>query len=680
MPSHKGGAVRRAARSPTQSQYGRRLRSSAYRALRLLSDDEDDAIAAYVTWLQRSGFPASKIQVESAALTLLQRQLRTTYLKAVEKSRKVFEANDVSYVEKFFSRLKEIISSYGIGPSEVWNEDECGIRNRESCTLIAAANAVGDTIPPWLAFKTFPCESWAEINAPDDIRFARSDTGFSNSEITFDWIHQFNVWSWKRSARAQRTGKSLEEWFGVDEWCREPEYPFLEAEPRLIPENERIHRLLVIDGFTGHTGLDFIQYCIKFDIIVAVFPPHSTHILQPLDVGVFQPLKHAQQKILHKFIESGGAELHEARFPKGASKKTGIYPPTEQPAMKKLVAEQLKASQAVNPAFASLLPKETRFQQAADTVQDLRTRYHEILSSPTRGRLSNVSQAVTEASLLSSTLAKCYKDRLQRIEKISSRPRRGKAVKAAEGTFYTSVSLEDIRKSRERTLRLEEEKSQRQQLLSMRGIIRRERQQLLDEYRKNKVQLVNGKMKRLTIKQWLDFVGKSEGFLALESSEEVYNRLLRPRDQFTIDTTRTQRTAAEEEAVDRACASARPLQSIQWPHLQRERSIEIIISSEKKPQPEPYETSEPNEPAPDENTQEASLDSTLCTASFDEVDSILGSSPPPGGHAAIVAAGHPNTAHSGVEEASRGSYNTSELLRHRIRIKKVRASTPFNAA
>ncbi|KAM4061655.1 DDE superfamily endonuclease [Hirsutella rhossiliensis] len=532
MPSHKGGAVRRAARSPTQSQYGRRLRSSAYRALRLLSDNEDDAIAAYVTWLQRSGFPASKIQVESAALTLLQRrnpnakppgknwyrrwlqdhpELRTTYLKAVEKSRKVFEANDVSYVEKFFSRLKEIISSYGIGPSEVWNEDECGIR-------------IGS-----LRERIHVVISWAEINAPDDIRFARSDTGFSNGEITFDWIHQFNVWSWKRSARAQRTGKTLEEWFGVDEWCREPEYPFLEAEPRLIPENERIHRLLVIDGFTGHTGLDFIQYCIKFDIIVAVFPPHSTHILQPLDVGVFQPLKHAQQKILHKFIESGELNFTRHDFLKsfwegfkegfaacyiiGGFEKMGIYPPTEQPAMKKLVAEQLKVSQAVNPAFASLLPKETRFQQAADTVQDLRTRYHEILSSPTRGRLSNVSQAVTEASLLSSTLAKCYKDRLQRIEKISSRPRCGKAVKAAEGTFYTSVSLEDIRKSRERTLRLEEEKSQRQLLLSMRGIIRRERQQLLDEYRKNKVQLVNGKMKRLTIKQWLDFVGKSEDSL-----------------------------------------------------------------------------------------------------------------------------------------------------------------------
>jgi hypothetical protein len=27
---------------------------------------------------------------------------------------------------------------------------------------------------------------------------------------------------------------------------------------------------------------------IKFNILVAFLPPHSTHILQPLDLGVFQ--------------------------------------------------------------------------------------------------------------------------------------------------------------------------------------------------------------------------------------------------------------------------------------------------------------------------------------------------------------------------------------------------------
>ncbi|KAM4067629.1 DDE superfamily endonuclease [Hirsutella rhossiliensis] len=633
---------------------------------RLLSDDEDDAIAAYVIWLQQSGFPASKAHVESAALSLLQRrnpdakppsrawysqwlqdhpELRVTYIKAVEKSRKTFEAGDISNVKRFFEKLTDIITTHGISPSEIWNEDECGIRIgslRErvhvivSCTLVAAANAVGDTIPPWLVFHTFPCESWGQIDAPGDVRFARSDTGFSNSEITLDWIHQFNVWSWKHSARAQRTGKTLSEWFGVDEWSRELEYPFQEVNPRVIPEDERIHRLLIIDGFTGHTGIDFIQYCIKFDIVLAIFPPHSTHILQPLDVGVFQPLKHAQQKAIRNFIDKGDLnftrldflESFWETFSEGFSRgyvmsgfeKTGIFPPTHEPAVKRIVEEQLKLRQAVNPAYASLLPKETRFEQAVDTVRHIKHRYNDLLSSPTRNGLSNVTRTVTEASLLALNLAKQYQDRLQRIEKMSNRLKRGKTVKASEGTFYTSVSLEDIRKAAERTQQLEAEKSQRQQLLSIRDMIRKEKKQLLDEYRKNKRQVINGKEKTLNIKQWLDFKGKSEEFLALESGEETYRRLLKRPDPFFIDTTRREIGEAEREAANKACASARPLRTMQWPHLQRERSVEII-TSRNTDHHEPHN-------GPDGTTINPLLNIDLMKEIDEEIDRALSSSPP----------------------------------------------------
>ncbi|KAM4067406.1 DDE superfamily endonuclease [Hirsutella rhossiliensis] len=613
---------------------------------RLLSNEEDSALAAYVCWLQKSGFPASKQQVEAAALELLRRrnpncqppskhwyrrwlddhpELRVTYIKAVERSRKSFEAGDVCHVESFFKRLSEIITNHGIGPSEVWNEDECGIRigslrdrvhvlivrttrdqrpqvsdpgNRESCTLIAAANAVGNTIPPWLVFHTFPCESWGQIDAPGDVRFARSDTGFSNAEITLDWVHQFNIWSWRHSARAQRSGKTLEEWFGVDEWSRELEFPFHEVEPRSIPESERIYRLLVIDGFTGHTSIDFIQYCIKFDIIIAVFPPHSTHILQPLDVGVFQPLKHAQQKALRRFIDSGElnftrldflesfwetfAEGFTARYIISGFEKTGIFPPTHEPAVKQILEQQLKLRQAINPAFASLLPKETRFEQAVDSIQHLQKRYSDLLSSPTCQRLSNASTVVTEASLLSSNLQKHYNDRLQRIEKMSARPKRGKIVKTQAGTFYTSVSLDEVRKSAKQTQQAEKAKSQRQEVVMLRAIIRQEKEQLLAEYRKNKVQFINGKQRRLTIKQWLDHVGKNEEFLSLETSDETYKRLLKRPGPFTIDTTRTPwrhaRSAAEQEAADNACATARPLRNIRWPHLEPEHAVKITTS------------------------------------------------------------------------------------------------------
>lgn len=41
---------------------------------KLLRPEEDDAIVAFVIWLQRNGFPASKRQVEMAAHTLLKRR------------------------------------------------------------------------------------------------------------------------------------------------------------------------------------------------------------------------------------------------------------------------------------------------------------------------------------------------------------------------------------------------------------------------------------------------------------------------------------------------------------------------------------------------------------------------------------------------------------------------------
>ena len=36
--------------------------------------------------------------------------------------------------------------------------------------------------------------------------------------------------------------------------------------------------------------MDFIEYCEAYKILLAVFPPYSTHTLQPLDVVCFKPL------------------------------------------------------------------------------------------------------------------------------------------------------------------------------------------------------------------------------------------------------------------------------------------------------------------------------------------------------------------------------------------------------
>lgn len=52
----------------------------------------------------------------------------------------------------------------------------------------------------------------------------------------------------------------------------------------------RKYRLLIVDGHGSHLTMDFIRYCDDKKILLAVFPPHSTHTLQPLDVACFKPL------------------------------------------------------------------------------------------------------------------------------------------------------------------------------------------------------------------------------------------------------------------------------------------------------------------------------------------------------------------------------------------------------
>jgi hypothetical protein len=51
------------------------------------------------------------------------------------------------------------------------------------------------------------------------------------------------------------------------------------------------YRLLILDGHESHLNQDFKDYCLENRILTLCMPPHSSHILQPLDVVCFSPLK-----------------------------------------------------------------------------------------------------------------------------------------------------------------------------------------------------------------------------------------------------------------------------------------------------------------------------------------------------------------------------------------------------
>ncbi|KAH7481495.1 hypothetical protein FOMA001_g9020 [Fusarium oxysporum f. sp. matthiolae] len=190
--------------------------------------------------------------------------------------------------------------------------------DRETCTVIGIGNAAGETTPPWLIFKAFPTLEWANIEGDLEMRFAQSDTAFSNGDITLEWARDFNRKSWDKSAAVQHRQLDFEEWFGCNEHLKSPSNaaasydkpPGTEGKA----EEDLVWRLLVIDGFSGHGSFAFREYCIKFNILVAFLLPHSTHMLQPMDLGVFQWLKNAHQKRLRDALRKGNLSFNRRDF------------------------------------------------------------------------------------------------------------------------------------------------------------------------------------------------------------------------------------------------------------------------------------------------------------------------------------------------------------------------------
>ena len=72
--------------------------------------------------------------------------------------------------------------------------------------------------------------------------------------------------------------------------------------------------MLVIDGHESHVSAEFQAFCKEKNIIAVSMPPHSSHLLQPLDVGCFGPLKRAYGREIEGFMKSLVNHITKAEF------------------------------------------------------------------------------------------------------------------------------------------------------------------------------------------------------------------------------------------------------------------------------------------------------------------------------------------------------------------------------
>ena len=102
--------------------------------------------------------------------------------------------------------------------------------------------------------------------------------------------------------------------------------------------------LLLMDGHSSHFCPATIRYAAEEQVIVFSLPPNTTHLTQPLDKGIFGPLKVAWRQVCHQFlVKNPGAQVNKLNFsclfseawvqaltPKNILSRfhtTGVYPP-----------------------------------------------------------------------------------------------------------------------------------------------------------------------------------------------------------------------------------------------------------------------------------------------------------------------------------------------------------------
>jgi len=74
------------------------------------------------------------------------------------------------------------------------------------------------------------------------------------------------------------------------------------------------YRLLILDGCEIHIHIALVEYCINARIVPYCLPAHSTHLLQPLEVGLYSPLQKYYGQQVDKLIRYGRIAVTKGNF------------------------------------------------------------------------------------------------------------------------------------------------------------------------------------------------------------------------------------------------------------------------------------------------------------------------------------------------------------------------------
>jgi hypothetical protein len=213
------------------------------------------------------------------------------------------KCEDQKIIQEYFDSVQEATLKYGILPEDIYNFDETGFAmglcatakvitgsdryarpkllqpgNREWVTSIEAVNSTGWALPSYVIFKAtkYSQEGWFE-SLPCDWKINISDNGWTTDKIGMDWlINHFIPYT---------NGRTMGR-----------------------------YRMLILDGHGSHLTAEFDRICTENNIIPICMPPHSSHLLQPLDVSCFAVLKRQYGQLVEQRMRLGFNHIDKIDF------------------------------------------------------------------------------------------------------------------------------------------------------------------------------------------------------------------------------------------------------------------------------------------------------------------------------------------------------------------------------
>lgn len=284
---------------------GRETRSHSHVFLQRLSSNEEAALVRVCNQLNAWGWPLSHSMLDNLAVKFLKSkgdtkklganwyknfmsrnpEIRLKRVRGINDNRR--DDTNFQIITEWFDLVKTTVSNYDIAEGDIYNMDNRGIikltmpgentkvvfvskeerqssgedsGNYQWISLIECIGVNGLSLPPYIIFEAeHILHEWADDRIDNTTCIAISPNGWTDQEIDLAWLKRF------------------------DNWTR--------------PHLRGRYRLLILDGSSTPISYDFVDYCMQNNIIALCLPPHGTHALQPLDVGIFGPLGEAYEMI-----------------------------------------------------------------------------------------------------------------------------------------------------------------------------------------------------------------------------------------------------------------------------------------------------------------------------------------------------------------------------------------------